>query len=67
MSAIAPLAVSAVVGPVAIGERRRRSEITAFRALERRLLSRIYRFLDDLPRPHRDVDLEVLKRVPTPV
>ena len=31
------------------------------------LLNRLYRFFDGLPKSHPDVNLEVLKRVPTPV
>jgi len=32
-----------------------------------RSLSRLLGFLDRLPEAHGDVDLEVLKRVPTPI
>jgi hypothetical protein len=31
------------------------------------LLNRLYRFFDGLPKSHPDVNVEVLKRVPTPV
>jgi hypothetical protein len=43
------------------------SEVVAYRSLGRRLLRELYRFCDGLPTSHDDVDLEVLKRVPTPV
>jgi hypothetical protein len=35
--------------------------------LHSRLLSRFYRFLEELPERYEDVDPEVFKRVPVPI
>jgi hypothetical protein len=40
---------------------------TASRTFGRWFLGRLHRFFDGLPEVHSDVDLEVLKRVPTPI
>ena len=38
-----------------------------FHALGRWFSNRLYRFFDELPKSHPDINLEVLKRVPTPI
>jgi hypothetical protein len=61
-------AVSAVYAPAAaIAAGHRGGEVAAYHGWGRRLMRRLYRFCDGLPRSHDDVDLEVLKRVLTPV
>jgi hypothetical protein len=40
---------------------------TTSRTFGRWFLGRLHRFFDGLPESHSDVDLEVLKRVPTPI
>jgi hypothetical protein len=40
---------------------------TTSRTFGRWFLRRLHRFFDGLPEAHSDVDLEVLKRVPTPI
>jgi hypothetical protein len=60
-------AVSAVYATAAIAAGRCGGEMMAHHSLRRWLLRRLYRFCDGLPTSHADVDLEVLKRVPTPV
>jgi hypothetical protein len=40
---------------------------TASRTFASRFLGRLHRFFDRLPESHSDVDLEVLKRVPSPI
>jgi hypothetical protein len=40
---------------------------TTSRTIASRFLGRLHRFFDRLPESHPDVDLEVLKRVPTPI
>lgn len=68
MSTIATASVGAVFRAAAVieadaGER----PSTTPRNFGRWFLGRLHRFFDGLPEAHSDVDLEVLKRVPTPV
>jgi hypothetical protein len=66
MISTANSAVVAVFRGAVITPSRHASRV-ALRLLARRLASRLNRFLDGLPEPHGDIDIQVLKRVSTPI
>jgi hypothetical protein len=66
MSTFAASAVTAFRTSVIEAEGSERKSST-FHAPARWLLNRLHRFFDGLPKTHPDVNLEVLKRVPTPI
>ena len=60
-SAVAALRTSAVATDGSEGK------VATFHTLGRWFLDRLYRFFNGLPKSHPDINLEVLKRVPTPI
>jgi hypothetical protein len=64
MSTTATSTVAASLRTAAIEVRRCADEVATYLTFGRWLLRRFYRLFDGLPKPHDDVDLEVLKRAP---
>ena len=66
MSTLAASPAKALRTPVIEADGSERKSST-FHTPGRWLLNRLHRFFDGLPKTHPDVNLEVLKRVPTPI
>ena len=58
--------MSAATVVIAAGKQHAKSS-RPLAGLRDRLRARFYRFLEQLPEHHQDVDPEVLKRVPAPI